>query len=60
MNLQQKDGATSIAGLKKNCMEGPETSHTRLPKKALQIKAEKNGSYYSGPGRTHHILICLN
>lgn len=29
MNLWQKDGLTSIAGLKKNCTEGPETSPTK-------------------------------
>ena len=60
MNLQQKDGATSIVGLKKNCMEGSETSRTKLPKKALRINSEKNGSCHSGPGWTHQILIRLN
>ena len=59
MNLLQKDSATSIAGLKKDCIESPETSHTKLPKKALQINAKKNGSCHSGPGRTYQILICL-
>ena len=60
MNVQHKEGATSIAGLKKNCVEGPETSHTKLPKKALPINAKKNGSSHLGPGTTHQILICLN
>ena len=43
----------------KYCMEGPETSHTRLPKKAPLINAKKNGSHHSGPGKTQ-VLIYLN
>ena len=45
--------------VEKNRKEGLETSHARLPGKALQIDAEANGSYYSGSGprRTYQILI---
>ena len=47
-------------GWKKNCMEGTQTSLTKLPKKVLRINAKKNGSCHSGTGRTHQTLICLH
>ena len=50
MNQQKKDGATSIVGLKKNCMVGLETSHTRLSKNAILIDTKADGSCHLGPG----------
>ena len=43
--------------VEKNRKEGLETSHARLPGKALRIDAEANGSCHSGPRRTYQILI---
>ena len=43
--------------VEKNRKEGLETSHARLPGKALRIDAKANGSCHSGPRRTYQILI---
>ena len=43
--------------VEKNCKEGLDTSHARLPGKALRINPEANGSCHSGSRRTYQILI---
>ena len=44
----------------KNCTEGLQTSHTRLPKNAILIDTKADGSCHLGPGWTHETHIWLN